>query len=140
MEMTGTNGTLDAARNGQRKQRQLLRKERLADGNQFSLLTAHANGRPLYPLHARVVALPIEQRSIGVLECWSAESPGVVSLQDSATPSLRFSPSPNRTLVVEPFYFGNRQGSLIDSQIAQTAVEIVVGTETDPERLMVRNV
>ena len=33
---------------GQRRQRQLLRKERLADGNLFSLLTAHANGRPLH--------------------------------------------------------------------------------------------
>jgi hypothetical protein len=44
--MTGTNCTLDAARNGPKKQRQLLGKERLADGNPFSLLTAHANGRP----------------------------------------------------------------------------------------------
>ena len=43
-EMTGTNYILDAARNGPEKQRQLLRKERLADGNLFFLLTAHANG------------------------------------------------------------------------------------------------
>ena len=43
-EMTGTNYTLDAARNGPEKQRQLLREERLADGNHFSLLTARANG------------------------------------------------------------------------------------------------
>jgi hypothetical protein len=43
-EMTGTNYTLDAARNGPEKPRQLLRKERLADGNLFSCLTAHANG------------------------------------------------------------------------------------------------
>jgi hypothetical protein len=42
--MTGTNGTLDAARNGPKKQRQLLRKEKLADENPFSLLTVHANG------------------------------------------------------------------------------------------------
>jgi hypothetical protein len=50
-EMTGTNYILDAARNGPKKQRQLLRKERLADGDPFSLLTAHANGRPVYDLH-----------------------------------------------------------------------------------------
>jgi len=37
-EMTGTNCTLDAARNGPKKQRQLLGKKRLADGNLFSLL------------------------------------------------------------------------------------------------------
>jgi hypothetical protein len=43
-EMTGTNRTLDAARNGPEKQRQLLRKEMLAAENLFSLLTAHANG------------------------------------------------------------------------------------------------
>jgi hypothetical protein len=42
--MTGTNRTLDAVRNGPEKQRQLLRKERLAAENLFSLLTAHANG------------------------------------------------------------------------------------------------
>jgi hypothetical protein len=43
--MTGTNGTLDAARNGPEKQRQLLRKrQKLAAENLFSLLTAHANG------------------------------------------------------------------------------------------------
>src|ERR1039457_3082458 len=46
-EMTGTNDSVDAARNGPERQRQLLRKERLADGKLFSLLTAHANGRPL---------------------------------------------------------------------------------------------
>jgi hypothetical protein len=46
--MTGTNRTLDAARNGPEKQRQLLRKEMLAAENLFSLLTAHANGRPLF--------------------------------------------------------------------------------------------
>jgi len=45
--MTGTNGTLDAARTGPKRPRQLLRKERLADKNLISLLTAHANGRPL---------------------------------------------------------------------------------------------
>jgi len=33
-----------AARNGLKRQRQLLRKERLADGNPFLHLTAHANG------------------------------------------------------------------------------------------------
>ena len=43
-EMTGTNGTLDAARNGPERQRQLLREEKLADGKLFLLLTAHANG------------------------------------------------------------------------------------------------
>jgi hypothetical protein len=42
--MTGTNCILDAARNGPERQRQLLRKERLAAGNLFFLLTAHANG------------------------------------------------------------------------------------------------
>jgi hypothetical protein len=42
-EMTGTNCTLDAARNGSEKQRQLL-IQRLADDNLFLLLTAHANG------------------------------------------------------------------------------------------------
>jgi hypothetical protein len=43
--MTGTNCTLDAARNGPEKQRQLLRKkQKLADENPFFLLTAHANG------------------------------------------------------------------------------------------------
>jgi hypothetical protein len=42
--MTGTNCTLDAARNGPKKQRQLLRKEKLADDNLFLQLTAHANG------------------------------------------------------------------------------------------------
>jgi hypothetical protein len=41
--MTGTNCTLDAARNGTEKQRQLLIK-RLADDNLFFQLTAHANG------------------------------------------------------------------------------------------------
>jgi hypothetical protein len=46
--MTGTNYTLDAARNGQKRPRQLLGKERLAAGNPFFLLTAHANGRPVY--------------------------------------------------------------------------------------------
>jgi hypothetical protein len=42
--MTGRNRALNAARNGQKRQRQLLRKEKLAAGNPFSLLTAHANG------------------------------------------------------------------------------------------------
>jgi hypothetical protein len=37
---------LDAARNGPKRQRQLLGKERLAAGNLFFFLTAHANGRP----------------------------------------------------------------------------------------------
>src|ERR1041385_9197557 len=45
--MTGTNCTLDAARNGPKRKRQLLGKERLAAGNLFSRLTAHANGRHL---------------------------------------------------------------------------------------------
>jgi hypothetical protein len=36
---------MNAARNG-KKQIQLLRKKRLADGKLFSRLTAHANGRP----------------------------------------------------------------------------------------------
>ena len=44
---TGTNDTAGAVRLGPR-QRQLLRKERLAAGDPFSCLTAHANGRPLY--------------------------------------------------------------------------------------------
>jgi hypothetical protein len=43
-QMAGTNRTLDAARNGPEKQRQLLRNEMLAAENLFSLLTAHANG------------------------------------------------------------------------------------------------
>jgi hypothetical protein len=43
-EMTGTNGTTGAARLGQKSQRQLLGKKKLADGNLFCLLTAHANG------------------------------------------------------------------------------------------------
>jgi hypothetical protein len=42
-EMTGRNRALNAARNGQR-QRQLLIKEKLADGKLFLHLTAHANG------------------------------------------------------------------------------------------------
>jgi hypothetical protein len=41
--MTGTNYILDAARNGLKRQRQLLRKERLADGKLFFFLTAHAS-------------------------------------------------------------------------------------------------
>ena len=49
---TETNCILDAARNSQKKQRQLLGKKRLADGNLFSFLTAHANGRFLYGRHA----------------------------------------------------------------------------------------
>jgi hypothetical protein len=48
--MTGPNRTLDAARNGPEKQRQLLRKEKLPDENHFLLLTAHANGRPFHVL------------------------------------------------------------------------------------------
>src|SRR3972149_117446 len=47
-EMTGTNYTWDAARHGPKRQRQLLGKEKLAAGDPFSFLTAHANGRPLY--------------------------------------------------------------------------------------------
>jgi hypothetical protein len=35
-EMTGTNRALNAARNGLKRQRQLLRNEKLADGNLFS--------------------------------------------------------------------------------------------------------
>jgi hypothetical protein len=50
--MTGTNCTLDAARNGPEKQRQLLGKKRLAAGKLFSFLTAHVNGRPVYALAA----------------------------------------------------------------------------------------
>jgi hypothetical protein len=47
--MTGRNRALNAARNnGRKRPRQLLRKEKLADGNPFLHLTAHANGRPLY--------------------------------------------------------------------------------------------
>jgi hypothetical protein len=46
--MTGTNCTLDAARNGLEKPRPLLRKERLAGGNLFFRLTTHANGCPVY--------------------------------------------------------------------------------------------
>jgi hypothetical protein len=42
--MTGPNYTLAAARNGRKKQRQLLGKEKLAEGNLFSRLTAHVNG------------------------------------------------------------------------------------------------
>jgi hypothetical protein len=56
-EMTGTNCTLDAARNGPKKQRQLLGKKRLADGNLFSLLTAHANGRPIFIDYQRFARL-----------------------------------------------------------------------------------
>jgi hypothetical protein len=44
--MTGRNRALNAARTGE-KQRQLLKKEKLAGGNPFSRLTARANGRPL---------------------------------------------------------------------------------------------
>jgi hypothetical protein len=44
METTGTNRALNAVRNGTKRQRQLLRKERLAAGNPFFFLTAHANG------------------------------------------------------------------------------------------------
>ncbi len=58
--MTGTNGTLDAARNGPEKQRQLLREARLADGNLFSHLTAHANGRPLYVLCYLLTSIVID--------------------------------------------------------------------------------
>jgi len=46
METTGTNRALNAVRTGQR-QKQLLIK-RLFKGNAFSLLTAHANGRPFH--------------------------------------------------------------------------------------------
>ena len=42
-EMTGTNCTLDAARNGPKRERELLRKAKLADGNHFPHLTTHAN-------------------------------------------------------------------------------------------------
>jgi hypothetical protein len=48
---------MDAARNGPEKQRQLLRKEKLPAGNPFSLLTAHANGGPLYDLLRGLAAL-----------------------------------------------------------------------------------
>ena len=43
-EMTGTNDTAGAVRLGRKRPRQLLRKKRLADGDPFSFLTAHANG------------------------------------------------------------------------------------------------
>ena len=43
-EMTGTNDTTGAVRLGRKRQRQLLRKKKLADGDPFSFLTAHANG------------------------------------------------------------------------------------------------
>ena len=43
-EMTGTNDTSGAVRLGQKRQRQLLEKEKLAAGDLFSFLTAHANG------------------------------------------------------------------------------------------------
>ena len=33
---------------GQKRQRQLLEKEKLDAGDLFSFLTAHANGRPLF--------------------------------------------------------------------------------------------
>ena len=46
-EITGPNYSLDAAGTGPKKERQLLRKERLADGNLFFSWTAPANGRPL---------------------------------------------------------------------------------------------
>jgi hypothetical protein len=45
METTGTNRALNAVRTGL-KEKQLLRK-RLFDGDAFSLLTPHANGRPV---------------------------------------------------------------------------------------------
>ena len=45
--MTGTNDTAGTVRLGRKRPRQLLRKERLADGDPFCVLTAHANGRPL---------------------------------------------------------------------------------------------
>ena len=47
-EVAGRNRTLDTARRNGKPQRQLSRKQRLAAGNPFSLLTAHANGRPLF--------------------------------------------------------------------------------------------
>jgi hypothetical protein len=43
-EMTGRNRALNAARNGQKRPRQLLENGKLADGNPFLHLTAHANG------------------------------------------------------------------------------------------------
>jgi hypothetical protein len=52
-EMTGTNCTMDAARNGPEKQRPLLRTERLADGNLFPRLTTHANGGPFTATYKR---------------------------------------------------------------------------------------
>jgi hypothetical protein len=42
-EMTGTNDTAGAVRLGQKRQRQLLEKEKLAAGDPFSCLTAHAS-------------------------------------------------------------------------------------------------
>ena len=48
-EMTGLNYTLDAARIGSEKQRQLSRKEKVAAGNVFPRLTAPADG---WPVHA----------------------------------------------------------------------------------------
>jgi hypothetical protein len=57
-EMTGTNCTLDAARNGPERSRQLLGKEKLADGNLFILLTAHVNGRPLLMSGNEIAKLP----------------------------------------------------------------------------------
>jgi hypothetical protein len=56
--MTGTNCTLDAARNGPKRPRQLLRKRKLADGKLFSHLTAHANGwTPILIAGVAVLAL-----------------------------------------------------------------------------------
>ncbi len=71
--MTGRNRALNAARNGLKRQRQLLRKERLADGNPFSLLTAHANGRPLYvkcgrAIGANVLAVVTGGATLGELQ------------------------------------------------------------------------
>ena len=47
-EMTETNHALNAARYNGPRQRQLLENRKLPEGNPFSLLTAHANGRPLH--------------------------------------------------------------------------------------------
>ena len=62
---------LDAARNGPRRQRQLLRKEKLAAEDPFSLLTARANGQPLSDPFPRLNYFRVYQASVP--HCGTAE-------------------------------------------------------------------
>jgi len=118
--MTGTNCTLDAARHGPEKQRQLLRKERLAGGNLFFFLTAHANGRTLWNramiergLHYLALAATGDsvseyhlQAGIAACHCAAADEsstdwPRILALYDHL---VRLNPSPiialNRAVAV----------------------------------------